>query len=519
MKENINGKLLYKKNNFKIVIIIFTIIIASIGIRLYYFSFDIPLTSDALGYFYYASDIAISGNIPINYTPANSGWSIIVSGFFQILDFETVNEYMQTQKILSIIISTITIIPIYYLCRKFVDQKLSILGCIFFAFEPHLIQNSLLGITDPFYILLITIGLSLILSENKKLILLSFVLISISTFIRSEGFFVFLGFLSIILIREKQNKKKIFTMIFCILIFSMIVIPIAYYKYSVFENDFLFIRINNSVSVITTIDGSNEESRILTSIENFPKYFGWSLIPTFIIFIPIGTISLIKKWNEKSLVIFSLSFFMILPMIYAYSIPLKDTRFVIYLFPILIIISLIGIKPILEKYSVRKLIQILIIIFIVLSSLIFLDWKMDKMEFEKDVFSVSKIIVSSSSGVNSFYPESRFLEAAELPIIWDDYKKYFDSDREFKKSVRSSVEKKVKIFNTENHDSLEDLINNSGRELTHLIVDDNQNRPKFIKEVYDNGEELDFLKKEFDSQEENLNYNVKIFKINYEKLE
>ena len=141
--------------------------IGSIIIRMYYFSFEIPLTSDALGYFYFASDIAITGNLPNNYSPANPGWSMFVSGFFYLLNFETVNEFMQTQKILSIIISVITVIPIYFLCRKFLGEKLSIIGCIFFVFEPHLIQNSLLGITDPLYILFITSSLAFSLSTNK----------------------------------------------------------------------------------------------------------------------------------------------------------------------------------------------------------------------------------------------------------------------------------------------------------------------------------------------------------------
>ena len=207
MEEKIIDVKFEKVDFRKIFLIIFSIVIASILIRMYYFSSEIPLTSDALGYFYYASDIAIRGNLPSNYSPANPGWPMFVSGFFNLVNFETVNEYMQTQKIISIIISAITVIPIYYLCRKFLDQKLSILGCIFFAFEPHLIQNSLLGITDPLYILLITLGLSMSLSSNKKLVFLSFVVIALSPYVRAEGLFVFLAMISIILIKKRNEKS------------------------------------------------------------------------------------------------------------------------------------------------------------------------------------------------------------------------------------------------------------------------------------------------------------------------
>ena len=293
--------------------------IGSIIIRMYYFSFEIPLTSDALGYFYFASDIAITGNLPNNYSPANPGWSMFVSGFFYLLNFETVNEFMQTQKILSIIISVITVIPIYFLCRKFLGEKLSIIGCIFFVFEPHLIQNSLLGITDPLYILLITSSLALSLSTNKKLIYFSFVIIGLSTYVRAEGIVVFLALISIVLIKEKNDKRKIFTLLFCILIFTLVVFPVTYYKYSIFENDFLFMRASSSITALVDSSELGNNSRISTSIENFPKYFGWALIPTFLIFIPLGIISLIKNWNMNSQIIFIISFLMILPMIYAYS--------------------------------------------------------------------------------------------------------------------------------------------------------------------------------------------------------
>ena len=52
---------------------------------------------------------------------------------------------------------------------------------------------------------------------------------------------------------------------------------------------------------------------------------------------------------------------------------------------------------------------------------------MNGQEIEKDIFQVSQIIVSSTTGVNSFYPESRFLEAVEIPKEWDEYKKYFEA--------------------------------------------------------------------------------------------
>ena len=48
------------------------------------------------------------------------------------------------------------------------------MGSALFAFEPHLIQNSLLGLTEPLYIFLVISSLVLFLSKNKKLTYVSY---------------------------------------------------------------------------------------------------------------------------------------------------------------------------------------------------------------------------------------------------------------------------------------------------------------------------------------------------------
>ena len=55
--------------------------------------------------------------------------------------------------------------------------------------------------------------------------------------------------------------------------------------------------------------------------------------------------------------------------------------------------------------------------------------------------------------------------------------------------------------------------------LTHLIVDDNEKRPDFLKDVFYHEEKYPYLIKTFDSQENGYKYHVKIFKIDYGKFE
>ena len=77
----------------------------------------------------------------------------------------------------------------------------------------------------------------------------------------------------------------------------------------------------------------------------------------------------------------------------------------------------------------------------------------------------------------------------------------------------------IKRISIGNVDNLEDYILNSRDELTHIIVDDNPNLPKFLQDVNKNEEKYEYLKKIFDSKNEGFNHQMKIFEIDYEKLD
>ena len=128
------------KNSFFYILIIGII---AISLRLYYFEANIPLALDNLEYLLYAYDTSILGHLPEDYTPANNGWPSFLSMFFSIAHYDSPFQYMELQKIISIVISTLTIIPVYILCRNFFSTHYSLIGASIFAFEPHIILNSL----------------------------------------------------------------------------------------------------------------------------------------------------------------------------------------------------------------------------------------------------------------------------------------------------------------------------------------------------------------------------------------
>ena len=110
---------------------------------------EFQLRADAFnGYFLYALDISTLGHFP-NYSPVQSGWPEFLSLFFMSYNSENLIDYSNLQRSISIILSGITVIPIFYICKKFFNNYYSLIGAIIFALEPRIIINSTIGISEP----------------------------------------------------------------------------------------------------------------------------------------------------------------------------------------------------------------------------------------------------------------------------------------------------------------------------------------------------------------------------------
>ena len=153
---------------------LFVIGLIGLIIRFYYFPFNLPIIDDGIDYFSYAVVTSQQGQLPVNWGLSNNGWPVFLSYFFSIFNSQNFLEFTYLQRSLTIIISVLTIIPVYFLCKRFVNKKIAVIGAALFILDPRIIINSLLGITEPTYILLGTISLFLFLSKRFPIILISF---------------------------------------------------------------------------------------------------------------------------------------------------------------------------------------------------------------------------------------------------------------------------------------------------------------------------------------------------------
>lgn len=501
----------------KPLLLLFIIGITGIFFRLLYFPSNIPLVFDAFDYFLYAFEIKNLGYLPLDYTPANNGWPIFLSVFFSLLHFDNALSYMQIQRVLSLIISVITILPLYYLLKLYFSRSSSLVGVTLFCFEPHIIQNSLLGITEPLYILLEVIALFLFFTFNKKTVYLSFATIALATTIRTEGLFLFLLLSILFIIHNRKERFVIPKYLLLVLIFVLILLPNGIYKIEVVGSDPLIARIIKGVADYTApssesggiAEGGTGTYFFLTGIENFPKYLVISLIPLFVFFVPLGAIIIFKKRISFGFTLIFSLFIISIPAFYAYSIPSLDVRYLFFLYPFFCLISLFTIKQFTSKFNNQKIIAVFIIGGILISSSIFFEVKKSDTEFDVEKFEVTKFVVSKANGVNDELPQN-YLKTAELIEKWPDLPK---------RNELGNLVPKLIIIPTKNFESLESyIISSKDKGLTHLVIDEMPN-VEFLKNVFYNDKNYPYLEKIYDSSEYDFSYLVKIYKIDYGKAD
>mgnify|MGYP001185433597 FL=1 len=519
-KESFN-----RKTNF---LIILAIGIAGLIVRLY-FNPENPLTGDATNYFVYAVDTGIKGKLSDVYFLANSGWSIFLSGIFSIIQFDNPIVLMDVQRLLSISISVITIIPVYYLCRRFFNQFYSIIGVSLFIFEPHIIINSTLGITEPIFLFFGILTLTLFLSNNKKIIYISFAIAGLFTLIRYEGLLFFLMLSALFFIKYRNEKMQILKYPIVLMIFALILLPVALLNLEEHDRDgFVGELIDTSEYSLNTFveekpdlgdpiygekNNASVENFLSLGIMNSVWMMGLAVIPILVFSTLLGFIMIVKNRSSlivdfKILTIILTSTTMLLPAFYAYGRGLEDVRFLFMIYPLFILLSVYGIS----KLKIRKkdLMLVLVVSMIFVISFAFIDAKKIDYQYEKEVFLITKFIDERTDIINADSADLKYKRASTIVVNWPNlpiptsdshigYSLYLESTKEFT-SIKSFIE------------------SNKEKNLEYIAVDGHQDQPEFLYDIFVNDKEYPFLEKIFDSNELDMKYHVKIYKINYEMM-
>ena len=511
-----NSKQFLSKNSLKILIFL---VMGGILIRLYFTPFQVPLSLDAIDYFAYSIAMNREGGFPQEYLPRNPGWSTLLSMFFFNSHNLTIFELMDIQRILSILISSVTIIPIYLLTKIFFKKEIAIIGASLVIFDPRLIENSILGIPDSLFIFFTVLTMLFIFFRKGKFVYMSFIFSAMAAFVRFEGLLLIVPLVLACILERNILKYSKRNFILGILLFLFIIIPINFINYNETGQTTIFSQVFEPGRYVSEVIiggesddddeffGNNVENKIEIFIKNaftgLIKYFGWILIPTYIIFCLLGIIFMPKKITKRK-IIFSIFFiFLMASSIYAFGRGIQETRYLLVLIPLITMLSCYGIK-FLDRFE-RKIILTSIFLIIISISLWFVE-NNNESDTEYEIYEATLFLVGQANGVNS-YEGGKFIKVVELQNKWPELLDQGDNG----KMITSTKKFPINDFT----DPIDFIKFNSEKGLTHLLVTKEND---FFKDVFDNEEKYSFLEKIYDSEELGKISKHKIFKINYEKM-
>ena len=521
--------------------------ISALGIRLYFFPYDVPLFSDATGYFWYAIDMSILNQLPPGHSLVNNGWPSFLSVIFQLMDSDNFLDYHNVQRFVGTIFSVATIVPVYVLCSRYFKKSYSLLGATLFIVDPRLIQNSFLGTPESIYIFLMATLLCLFLSDNFKKIYLAFGIAALLALARYEGLLMIIPLSAVFFVRYRKQKKDLIKYAICISIFILILTSMAYLRNETMGQDGFVSHISAGPvyyqASIQENDSTLTDFLYLGSI-NLIKYLGWAQIPSFIIFIPLGVLFLFRSLDYKKITIILSILIMLIPAFYGYSRGFQELKYLYVLYPIFCILACFTFKIFLEKFHRKNLIFCMIIVGLILSSLVFVDWKSMDNEHQREAFQIMSEISDKNMKINTdfgkdgneliFLHWTRLQNVESFPTLKNSLPEIVIKYASMPGGLESRSiemrdineyggwENRIDINNFEDYLTLL-----KKQKITHLILDGEHNTPLFINEeltsvlkyIFKNEEDYPFLIKEYDSKENGYKYHLKLFRIDYDSYD
>ena len=345
----------------RIIFFLILIIIISLGLKLYTVDFSIPPHSDDFGYIvnsmqYNQGDFFLSQK-------KHPGWSLVLAPFTAIVNSDNFLDYGST-RILSIAISTITIIPMYILARRFFDEKYSLVAASLFAFEPHLNYNAGGALSEPLLILVLILSMNFILNDKTKYHYIAFIFIGFCWWVRLEAIYPIAAIIFIYFIVHRAKSNSLRNFFLCMILLLIIISPLFVQRYLQFDDPFYVwysgtILSDDYAELLTTENkgiGDFVEKhgilglmdRLSTGLANVFNILIRISFPYLFILIPFGILFSLRPVDQK-LKNIKANWIMIITIISVIMIPfaiIEERRWLFPIFPFLIILSTIPIQRI-----------------------------------------------------------------------------------------------------------------------------------------------------------------------------
>ena len=548
-----------KKSSITTVVICLIVISSiSVGFKLSHVDFtDPPISEDTYVYVLGAFSI-INGDFSQPDRKA-LGWSILISPFYLFTESPDLLDYLNITRILSIAISTITIIPMYILARRFFDEKYSLVASSLFAFEPHLNYNSVFGLSEPIFILVIILSSIFILQKNHNwYFYLSFLLAGIVWWIRFNGLIMVVILSIVFFVIYKPSSKNFFKYLLCVALFIIIVSPILIQRYDQF-GDPLYFAISdnyfmgdsyanyavNTKDIEYSVSDYIQDNGMISFVERFgltglytmTSHMFKMLFPYLIFLVPFGVLFSLRAFAQDKDYMKSIWILLLInlgSLIIVFSV-WPDMRLIYHVFPFLIIISTIVIQRIVkhglstfqfsEKQKNFFLVGVIGVVIILSGTYTHIFYAPDKL-LDQERIEFSKILTQKFNGkISAGGDVLRLLTYTQLqdsPHLFKEFKMGtydFVIGRESNLFASENMLERIVLYAK----SLDELIE-IGKEydLKYIAINKEQSKADwygYLTNLYDEGENHPFLTNVLDTEKMGFKkFKVKVFEINYDKF-
>lgn len=475
-------------------------------LRLYFTPFDLPSRSqDAFYFILYALSFQDAGNIGGRHFM----WSGLLALVFSPFHFAAYEGYFTIIRLVSILISSLSGLVLYLIAKQIMSKKFALLSMAFFVIEPNIIENSIFGMSEPLFILLGLASVYFVIQKNPKFLLLSFVFAGLAFDTRPNGIVLVVIALLAIYLRFKSKKQFAKLASLGVIIFLVTVIPLIVDSSShIFDIKLLdpatIQRSSISFEAGSFDTGNKYLSAIITELIHLLRIS----VPYLGIFALFGfAVSLTRlSWQTKLIIAtIAVSLIVAIPQ-YTLSVEFRNLFFIT---PFFALFAGLGIEHVASDKKIKNILLVCLVLGLLLVSYNFLRERQPDPELILEKENFGKFVVSNFEGKITATNWNYILHNIEYTIGKPIQENISDA----------SIIVKNPDFAIHDQKELAEFIQTN--RIDYLIIDDEGNiRLPISLDIYFNEEKYPFLKKVFDSDNNNyIKYRVKIFEVDYSKLE
>lgn len=499
------------------------IILAIIICVKFVYSFDLLqeksafTNSDSMVYLLKAQEIT-RGNFEQMKTHS-MGYAVILAPFFALYDAQEYYEFMSFQQALNLIFSLIGVLVFFLLARVFMKDSMALLATTVFAFSPHLIANSVSGITEPVFIVLCFLALLLINLKSNLAFYSSMAVAGALVWVRPNGLVLFLALILIAWLVKKIDKKKI---LIGFLIFLVFLIPYLAQRQVQFDSMFDYGSVSKllhrdyrtvwveNIQPITPGEFFNDNGvagsiqYVMHGLKRIIYHFRLLLAPLVVFLLPLGAWFVFRKRqaNYLSLIIFiAIGFIPVLAMYPGQG----NMRHIFFMIPFFTLWAFIGLDNIIKLEDKKHILTGLLFIGILATSLF--TAQLYFFQKSKAANNDRLDLIAEAQYLTSIL-EGKIMNArGHILVSLSDIYRIKDSNV----GAMTNGQLTISDIFTEDYNEFLKLADEYDFNLVYV---QDKNKAEYLDDIFADGENYPELKKVYDSQELNITaFTSKVFEI------